>query len=93
MFSNYNQYVSRLYQICKNFLVCQISISKSAKTLLGNPQLFQQGEVLYNAYEKDIAIVNIFFGDSTVFGKLHLGNKVYNYYQNSISSKTFFLRI
>ena len=23
----------------------------------------------YNAYEKDIAIVNIFFGDSTVFGE------------------------
>ena len=23
----------------------------------------------YNAYEKDIAIVNIFFGKSTVFGK------------------------
>ena len=27
-----------------------------------------QGEMSYNAYEKDIAIVNIFFGDSTVFG-------------------------
>ena len=25
----------------------------------------------YNAYEKDIAIVNIFFGESTVFGKKH----------------------
>ena len=25
----------------------------------------------YNAYDKDIAIVNIFFGDSTVFGGLH----------------------
>ena len=24
----------------------------------------------YNAYDKDIAIVNIFFGDSTVFGEL-----------------------
>ena len=25
----------------------------------------------YNAYDKDIAIVNIFFGDSTVFGESH----------------------
>ena len=25
-----------------------------------------------NAYDKDIAIVNIFFGDSTVFGELPL---------------------
>ena len=24
---------------------------------------------MYNAYEKDIAIVNIFFGESTVFGE------------------------
>ena len=24
----------------------------------------------YNAYEKDIAVVNIFFGGSTVFGEL-----------------------
>ena len=29
---------------------------------------FFQRAVSYNAYEKDIAIVNIFFGDSTVFG-------------------------
>ena len=29
---------------------------------------FFQRDVSYNAYEKDIAIVNIFFGDSTVFG-------------------------
>ena len=28
-----------------------------------------QDDVHYNAYEKDIAIVNIFFGKSTVFGK------------------------
>ena len=26
--------------------------------------------MFYNAYEKDIAIVNIFFGDSTGFGEL-----------------------
>ena len=24
---------------------------------------------MYNAYEKDIALVNIYFGDSTVLGK------------------------
>ena len=38
-----------------------------------------QGDKVYNAYEKDIAIVNIFFGESTVFGEpirskhLHFG--------------------
>ena len=26
----------------------------------------------YNAYERDIAVVNIFFGDSTVFGNLFM---------------------
>ena len=30
------------------------------------------GEPDYNAYEKDIAIVNIFFGDSTGFGELQI---------------------
>ena len=24
---------------------------------------------MYNAYEKDIAVVNLYFGDSTAFGK------------------------
>ena len=28
-----------------------------------------QGGAYYNAYEKDIAVVNIFFGGSTVFGE------------------------
>ena len=28
---------------------------------------------MYNAYEKDIAVVNLYFGDSTAFGKhLHV---------------------
>ena len=27
-----------------------------------------QGETYYNAYEKDIAVVNIFFGGPTAFG-------------------------
>ena len=35
-------------------------------------QPFYQDQVSYNAYEKDIAIVNIFFGDSTVFGESHI---------------------
>ena len=34
-----------------------------------NCPTFQQGNLDYNAYEKDIAIVNIFFGESTVFGE------------------------
>ena len=29
----------------------------------------KQGGAYYNAYEKDIAVVNIFFGGSTVFGE------------------------
>ena len=29
----------------------------------------KQGDQWYNAYEKDIALVNIYFGDSTVLGK------------------------
>ena len=33
--------------------------------------MFGQGDLYYNAYDKDIAIVNIFFGDSTVFGESH----------------------
>ena len=28
-----------------------------------------QGGAYYNAYEKDIAVANIFFGGSTVFGE------------------------
>ena len=24
---------------------------------------------MYNAYEKDIAVINLYFGDSTAFGK------------------------
>ena len=39
---------------------------------LRSNQPFCQDHVFYNAYEKDIAIVNIFFGDSTVFGELHI---------------------
>ena len=27
---------------------------------------------MYNAYEKDIAVVNLYFGDSTAFGKKEL---------------------
>ena len=35
---------------------------------LGSNQTHQD-QVYYNAYEKDIAIVNIFFGEPTVFGE------------------------
>ena len=28
-----------------------------------------QDSPVYNAFERDIAVLNIFFGDSTVFGK------------------------
>ena len=31
----------------------------------------QQGNLDYNAYEKDIAIVNIFFGEPTVYGEMN----------------------
>ena len=33
-------------------------------SLKGSPQ--------YNAYEKDIAVVNLFFGESTVFGIIEI---------------------
>ena len=32
-------------------------------------ELYHQDQVYYNAYKKDIAIVNIFFGESTVYGE------------------------
>ena len=31
-------------------------------------QFLQKGNPEYNVYEKDIAVVNLYFGDSTVFG-------------------------
>ena len=31
--------------------------------------IINKGDAYYNAYEKDIAMVNIFFGGSTVFGE------------------------
>ena len=51
-------------------------ISSLAKVLLLLNQssylinLYYQDDVYYSAYEKDIAIVNIFFGKSTMFGQL-----------------------
>ena len=32
-------------------------------------EIYHQDQVYYNAYEKDITIVNIFFGESTVYGE------------------------
>ena len=41
----------------------------------------------YNAYEKDIAIVNIFFGDSTVFGRYFIANILYYAYPKHFDSE------
>ena len=35
-----------------------------------------QGDVSYNAYDRDIAIVTIFFGESTVFGKFSIAQTI-----------------
>ena len=35
-----------------------------------------QGEGYYNAYEKDIAVLNLFFGQPTVYGGLKSYNSV-----------------
>ena len=32
----------------------------------------KKGDQMYNAYEKDIAVVNLYFGDSTAFGETKL---------------------
>ena len=37
---------------------------------------------MYNAYEKDIAMLNIYFGGSTVFGKKQNKRKQRFYYCN-----------
>ena len=39
--------------------------------------IFFQGDVSYNAYDRDIAIVTIFFGDSTVFGKFSIAQRIF----------------
>ena len=44
-------------------------ITPASWAFLCNFPTSQQGNLDYNAYEKDIAIVNIFFGESTVFGE------------------------
>ena len=36
-----------------------------------------QGDVYYDAYERDIAMVTIFFGDSTVFGKFSVAETIF----------------
>ena len=48
------------------------SLTKVGQVKLDQQDLFHQGEERYNAYEKDIAIVNIFFGEPTVYGEMHL---------------------
>ena len=46
------------------------SLTKVGQVKLDHQDLFHQGEERYNAYEKDIAIVNIFFGEPTVYGEM-----------------------
>ena len=46
-----------------------------------------QGHLYYNAYEKDIAIVNLFFGEPTVFGVFNIKS------QNWLNWKLFIFRI
>ena len=55
--NDFNQHSRYLY----NFILFYTQLR--LKPLKGNPK--------YNAYEKDIAVVNIYFGDSTVFGIVH----------------------
>ena len=45
----------------------------------------QKGSAFYNAYEKDIAVVNIFFGGSTAFGKVTPDKQTY--YNSPFSSE------
>ena len=49
-----------LLSLTKVALLKQTNHSNETMSLKGSPQ--------YNAYEKDIAVVNLFFGESTVFG-------------------------
>ena len=46
-----------------------------------------QGNLYYNAYEKDIAIVNLFFGEPTVFGVFNIKS------QNWLNWRLFIFRI
>ena len=46
-----------------------------------------QGHLYYNAYEKDIAIVNLFFGEPTVFGVFNIKS------QNWLNWRLFIFRI
>ena len=41
-----------------------------------------QGDPHYNAYERDIAVVNIFFGESTVFGDNLKTLKIFRYFSS-----------
>ena len=55
----------------KELISSLTQVSANSLNLISYQPLYQD-QVSYNAYEKDIAIVNIFFGDSTVFGELHI---------------------
>ena len=55
-------------------------------SLIFCPPFTFQGFDSYNAYEKDIAVVNIFFGGSTAFGKIESQSLIFwhNYSMNTI---------
>ena len=49
------------------------------KCISDQSTFYHQGQKYYNAYQKDIAIVNIFFGEPTVYGELQ-------YYLNQLKT-------
>ena len=49
---------------------CLAYILTNINFIYNNKSTHQKGNPEYNAYEKDIAVVNLYFGDSTVFGDL-----------------------
>ena len=53
-----------LSSLTKVALLIKTNHSSGTKPFKGSPQ--------YNAYEKDIAVVNLFFGESTVFGIIEI---------------------
>ena len=52
----------------KKVILRQILQNLYEKTLL---KTFQEDELTYNALEKDIAVVNLYFGASTVQGNIY----------------------
>ena len=55
-----NELLSSLTQVMFPVIINRLKYDNESLLLKGSPE--------YNAYEKDIAVVNLYFGDSTVFG-------------------------